>query len=421
MKASFDYANLPKGDVLCIDMKSFYASVEAVERGLDPFQVPLAIVGHQDQKGSVILASTPPLKEKYNIRTGNRLFEVPKVPEIMLVEPRMSLYIKRSLQIVNLLNSYVPRADIFIYSIDESWLDLDKTKERYGGAENMVKKIKLDIDRNFGLACSAGIGPNMFLAKVAMDIEGKKTGLANWRYEDVQTKLWPLKVNKVWGIGKKTANKFNKWQIYTMGDVARRDAEFFRRRLGVVGEEIYQQAWGIDYSIPGGFYEDTRKSIGRGATLYQDYTKRNEIRTVIFNLSEEIGYRSRQLGLAGTTVSLNIRYNRHFFKNGFQCQRKLTAATNLEHDIMKICEELLTENYKPGAPVRKISISLGDLIEENNIQLSLFNNKEKAIRLAKTRDKIRDKYGPDKLDFGLSQASGSIRARLNSNIGGHNR
>ncbi len=420
MKAPVDYAELPQGDVLCIDMKSFYASVEAVERGLDPFQVALAVVGNQDQKGSVILAATPPLKEKFNIRTGNRLYEVPKIPDIMLVEPRMSLYMKRSLQVIELLTGYVPRQDMFIYSVDESWLDLDKTKKRYGGAVRMVQKIKEDIFRKFKLSSSAGIGPNMFLAKVAMDIEGKKQGLAVWRYQDIPEKLWPVEVSEVWGIGSRTAEKFKRWKIRTVGDITRRDAGFFSRKLGVVGEEIYRQAWGIDFSLPGGYFDDVRKSIGRGATLYRDYTEPEEIRTVIFNLSEDVGYRARSLGLAGRTVSLSLSYSRSTSRRGFQAQKTLESATNLEHEILEICWELFQKKTRRrNYPVRRISVSLSSLVAKEEIQLNLFQNQEKKIRLAKTRDKIRDKFGPGKLDYGLSRAEGSIRERLNSNIGGH--
>ena len=419
MQPPIDYSELPQGDVLCIDMKSFYASVEAVERGLDPFQVALAVVGNQEQKGSVILAATPPMKKKYNIRTGNRLFEVPKKPEVFLVEPRMSLYMRRSLQVIELFTNYVPRDDIFIYSIDESWLDLDGTKDRYGGAEKMAQRIRKDIYRRFRLASSAGIGPNMFLSKASMDIEGKKRGLASWHYQDVPEKLWPVEVSEVWGIGSRTARKMKKWKIRTMGDIARRDLKFFQRKLGVVGEEIYRQAWGIDQSLTGGYYSDNRKSIGRGATLYRDYFDFEEIKTVIFNLSEDIGYRARSLGLAGKTVSLSISYSRDFRRSGFQAQETSETATNLEHEIMEGCLELLQEKHSSGAPVRKISVSLSSLVGEEEIQLNLFQNKEKEIRLAKARDEIRDRFGPDKLYFGLDRSRGSIRERLNSNIGGH--
>ncbi|MFN2364414.1 MAG: UV damage repair protein UvrX [Halarsenatibacteraceae bacterium] len=416
-----DYSRLPAGDIACLDIKSFYASIEAVERGLDPFNTAIAVVGNQDQKGSVILAASQHMKDKFNLGTGNRLYEVPDIPEIILVEPRMELYMARALQIIEIYTSYVHPDDIFVYSVDESWLDLNKTKDRHGGTKMMLTKIRNEINNKHGLACSVGVGPNMFLSKVAMDVEGKKTGYASWGYDDIQNKLWPLEVSEVWGIGKQTAAKFNKWGIYTMEDVAGRSLEFFKRRLGIVGVEIYRQAWGIDNSRPGGFYDDKRKSIGRGATLYQDYQKLEEIKTVIFNLSEDIGYRARELGLAGRTVSLYIRYSRNFHKKGFQAQQTLESATNLEHEIMETALELLNQKHQPGSPVRRISVSLSNLTGEGKIQLSLLEDKEKKIKLAKTRDQIRKKFGPEKLDYGLSQAEGSIRERLNSNIGGHKR
>ena len=421
IKPPIDYSTLPDRDIACLDIKSFYASVEAIARGVDPFKTAIAVVGNQDQKGSVILAASPYMKTEFNLGTGNRLYEIPDIPDIILVEPRMELYMERSLEIIDIYTSYVHPDDIFIYSIDESWLDLSKTEDRYGGTKKIIEKIRNEINYKYGLACSVGVGPNMFLSKVAMDVEGKKTGYARWGYDDIKDKLWPLEVSEVWGIGKKTAAKFNKWGIYTMADVASRNPEFFKRRLGVVGVEIYRQAWGIDDSRPGGFYDDKRKSIGRGATLYRDYQKLEEIKTVIFNLSEDIGYRARELGLAGKTVSLYIRYSRNFHKKGFQAQQTLESATNLEHEIMGAALELLNKKHQPGSPVRRLSVSLSNLLGEENIQLSLFQNKEKKMKLAKTRDQIRKKFGPEKLDYGLSQADGSIRERLNSNIGGHKR
>ncbi len=418
-KPPIDYSTLPDGDIACFDIKSFYASIEAIARGFDPFETAIAVVGNQDQQGSVILAASPYMKAKFNLGTGNRLYEIPDIPEILLVEPRMELYMNRALQIIDIYTSYVHPDDIFVYSVDESWLDLTSTKVRYNGTKNMVTKIKNEINNKHGLACSVGVGPNMFLSKVAMDVEGKKTGYARWGYDDIKDKLWPLEVSKVWGIGSRTAAKFNKWGIYTMGDVASRSLEFFKKRLGIVGVEIYRQAWGIDDSRPGGFYDDKRKSIGRGATLYRDYQKFEEIKTVIFNLSEDIGYRARELGLAGRTVSLYIRYSQEFYKKGFQAQQTLESATNLEHEIMRAALELLEKKYQAGSPIRRISLSLSNLLGEENVQLSLFQDKEKKMNLARARDQIRNEFGPEKLDYGLSQADGSIRERLNSNIGGH--
>jgi len=418
-KPPIDYSTLPDGDIACFDIKSFYASIEAIARGFDPFETAIAVVGNQDQQGSVILAASPYMKAKFNLGTGNRLYEIPDIPEILLVEPRMELYMNRALQIIDIYTSYVHPDDIFVYSVDESWLDLTSTKVRYNGTKNMVTKIKNEINNKHGLACSVGVGPNMFLSKVAMDVEGKKTGYARWGYDDIKDKLWPLEVSKVWGIGSRTAAKFNKWGIYTMGDVASRSLEFFKKRLGIVGVEIYRQAWGIDDSRPGGFYDDKRKSISRGATLYRDYQKFEEIKTVIFNLSEDIGYRARELGLAGRTVSLYIRYSQEFYKKGFQGQQTLESATNLEHEIMRAALELLEKKYQAGSPIRRISLSLSNLLGEENVQLSLFQDKEKKMNLARARDQIRNEFGPEKLDYGLSQADGSIRERLNSNIGGH--
>ena len=416
-----NYDTLPDDDIACIDIKSFYASIEAADRGYDPFETAIAVVGNQSQKGSVILAASPYMKAKYKLGTGNRLFEVPDCTDIILVEPRMELYRKISFSIVEIYKKYVHPDDLFVYSVDESWLDLSKTADRYGGSKSLIDRIKSDINSRFSLACSVGIGPNMFLSKVAMDVEGKKTGYTRWSYDDIGDKLWPLEISEVWGIGSKTTAKFNNWGIYTMGDIANLSQDFFERKLGKVGIEIYRHSWGIDKSRPSTIEEVNRKSIGRGATLYHDYHELREIKTVIFNLCEDIGYKARELGLAGKTVSLAVRYSRdHRFK-GFHAQKTMETVTNLDHEIMEVAMELLHKKHKSGSPVRKISVSLNNLLPEENMQLSLFKNKDDEIRLAKTKDKIRKKYGLEKLAYGLSHFNGSIRSRLDNNIGGHKR
>ncbi|MFW6035982.1 MAG: UV damage repair protein UvrX, partial [Halothermotrichaceae bacterium] len=132
-----DYKQMPHNNILCVDMKSFFASVEAVDRGLDPLKVCLAVVGDKERDGAVVLAASSALKSRYDIRTGNRLFEIPEDPEIIIVNARMGLYLKRSLQITLLFKEFVPINAIHVYSIDESWLKLDGTEKIHGD------KIKL--------------------------------------------------------------------------------------------------------------------------------------------------------------------------------------------------------------------------------------------------------------------------------------
>ncbi len=413
-----DYDNLPRQNILCVDMQSFFASVEAVSRGLDPVETPLAVLGDKKRSGSVVLAASPALKKKYSIKTADRFYQIPDDPNIKLVEARMGLYVKVSLEITRIFNNYVPLDAIHVYSIDESWLKLDGTKRLFGNKWEVAKKIKKDLLENYGLNCSMALGPNMFLSKVAMDNEGKKKGLVEWTYQDVEDKLWPLDLKKCWGIGSRLSRHFNKLGVKTVGDLAHLSLNYLEGKFGVMGTQLFYHAWGVDLSKVEGHYLDKRKNLGRGITLYSDYKDIEKIKTVIFELSEEVGKRARSRNLTGKTISLGLVYSKEELKSGFQVQRTIDIYTNLTSVIFDTAVVLLKENYR-GEAVRKVRVSLGNFSNKANIQLNIFDNKSNEIRLMEIKDYLQDKYGYQALYFGRSMKPGSIKERIKTTIGGH--
>ena len=413
-----DYKKLPRNNILCIDMKSFYASIEAVIRGLDPLETPLAVVGDMKRSGSVVLAATPPLKENYGIKTGSRLYEIPKTPEIVLVEAQMELYLERSLDITRLLNEFAPLHKIHVYSIDEAWLKLDGTEHIFGDKWQVAKKIKNKILEEYSLPCSIGLGPNMFLAKVAMDTEGKEKGLVEWSYEDVPQKLWPLPLEKCWGIGSRLTRRFNRIGIKTVGQLAKLPLSFLERRFGIMGSQLYYHAWGVDLSEVEGKYNPQPQSLGRGITLLRDYNSLREIKTVIFELCEDITRRARRQNLAGKTVNLGLGYSRKELEPGFSKQKSLSRYTCLTSEIFESCKQLLTENYS-RQKVRKVNISLSNFAPCTHLQLSLFEDKSSEIKLARLKDRVQERYGYQSLFYGRSLNKGSILKRIENTIGGH--
>jgi len=164
----------------------------ATLHNLDVQTVPIAVVGSFKQSGSVVLAASPPMKKRFRIKTGNRLFEIPSHPEIRLFEPKMAHFLDMSMAITRILHKYVPAEAIHVYSVDECFIDLTGTEKLWGDPEQTVKDIKAEILETLNLPSTAGMGPNMLMAKLALDLEAKKTGFAKWTYEDVPTKLWPI-------------------------------------------------------------------------------------------------------------------------------------------------------------------------------------------------------------------------------------
>ncbi|MFO7815526.1 MAG: UV damage repair protein UvrX [Halanaerobiales bacterium] len=413
-----DYGNLPHQSILCVDMQSFFASIEAVSRGLDPVETPLAVLGDKNRSGSVVLAASPALKRQYNIQTADRFYQIPDDPKIKLVEARMGLYVKISLEITELFNNYVPLDAIHVYSIDESWLKLDGTERLFGDKWEVAKMIKKDLLQNFGLNCSMGLGPNMFLAKVAMDNGGKKEGLVEWTYDDVEKKLWPLPLKKCWGLGRQITKHLNEIGVKTVGDLAQLPVEYLENKFGIMGNQLFYHAWGVDLSKVEGHYLDERKNLGRGITLYSDYIEPEKIKTVIFELAEEVGQRARNRKMTGKTVSLGLVYSKEELESGFHVQKTIDTYTNLTSVIYETAVILFEENYNNQA-VRKVRVSIGNFSNKANLQLNIFRNRAREIKLMKVKDQLQNKYGYQSLYYGRSLKPGSIKERIKTTIGGH--
>ena len=414
------YKYLPDRKIVCLDMRSFYASCAAVMEGLDVAETPIAIIGNKNRKGGVVLAASPPLKKKFGIKTGNRLFEIPDDPSIHLIEPKMAFFIDVSMEITRLLNKYVPKEAIHTYSIDESFIDLGGTERLWGPPEETVRRIQEDLVSQFQLRSAVGMGPNMLLAKLALDLEAKKTGLAEWKYGDVPTKLWPIApLSRMWGIGRQLERTLNNMGIFSVGDLAHTPLEKLEKKFGVMGNQLYYHAHGIDLSDLGAPLLEAQVSYGKGQTLFRDYIVRADILTVILEICEDIAMRARDAQKAGRTVHLSVGYSKHVFGGGFARSQSLDEATNDTMTIYRLCIKLL-DKFHDGRPVRRISISLSNLEEEHSMQLSLFDeHKWRNRALGRTMDSLRNKYGSTAVLRAVSYTKAGTAVEREKLIGGH--
>lgn len=414
-----DYSKLPRHKILCIDMKSFYASCECVLRGLDPLTTHLAVIGDRKISSSVVLAATPKMKIDYGIKTGNRLFEIPQYSHIHIVEARMAQYLNLSIRINRLLNQFAPLEAIHTYSVDEFWICVDGTERLFGDSWQIAEKIKTKIFKQYRLPCCIGIGPNKFLAKVILDIEAKKQDIAECQYEDVPHKLWPQEVEKIWGIGKRMRKNLNRLGILTLGHLAHFPREQLIKKFGIIGEQLYWHAWGVDLSpVKNNYPYLDQKGIGQGITLATTYQKTSEIKTVILELCEEIARRAREVKKVGRTISLGLGYSYTQGKRKIMYSYTLPQPTNITLEIYNACIKLFEENYA-GNGVKSIQITLTNLFFDKAIQLSLFEDKIKNHELGYAVDKIRAKYGSTALLRGQSYTSGGVMQDRAKKIGGH--
>jgi len=415
-----DYRLLPRNDILCLDMKSFFASVEAVRLGLDPLKDFVVVVGDSTRSGSIILAASPAMKEQYDIKTGNRLYEVPKHDRrIHIVEARMKNYLQTSVAVTKLLTRFAPMEAIHIYSIDEAWICVNGTRRLFGGRWEVAKKIRSAIYEELGLPCSIGIGPNKFLAKVILDIEAKKKGIAECQYEDVPQKLWPCPIREIWGIGAKLERHLHSMGIRTLGQLANFPIERLKKRFGVMGEQLYYHAHGVDLSPCIGLQTiDMQKGIGHGITLLRDYVHVEEIKTVLLEVSEEVARRARKENVVGKTVSLYTGYSRSEGGGGFHRSTTLNSPTNITMHIYEACLRLFFDNYD-GRIVRSVAVSLSRLVPDTEQQMSLFDNLVKKRALGYTMDYIRAKYGATAILWAKSLTPGGTAIQRSRLIGGH--
>lgn len=415
-----DYTTMPKHHILCIDMKSFYASCSAVMRGLDPLDCHLAVVGNKERPGSVVLAASPKLKKDFGIKTGSRMFEIPDDPRIILDEPKMAAYLRISTEITRLFHRYVPKEAIHVYSVDESFLKVDGSHPLWGDARTIAAKIKDEIEREFQLPCAIGIGPNMLLAKLCLDLDAKNKGIAEWTYEDVKTKLWPISpLNEMWGIGKRLQKTLNGMGIFTVGQLANYSLEKLEAKFGIMGNQLYHHAWGIDLSDIGAPIMEGQVSFGKSQILLRDYKEEAEVKHVILEMCEEVARRARTHRKAGRTVSLGIGYSHEEFGGGFHRSRSVDEPTNITMDLYRICLGLFKENYVPKT-VRSISITLSNIVDDNEIQLTLFDpSRWKRRELGYTVDHIRRKYGPKALLRAVSYTEAGTAVHRSKLLGGH--
>jgi DNA polymerase V len=399
-------------------MRSFYASVEAVKLGLDPMKTLLAVVGDPSRSGSIVLAASPALKEKYGISNVSRFFELPKDPNIHIVPAHMADYLQVSVEITRLINQYAPKEAIHQYSVDEVWVTLNGLGELFGDAMEIAKKIKQDILESFGITCSIGIGDNKFLAKVVMDLHAKKVGIAECRYEDVEEKLWPFPVEKIWGIGSRMKKNLNRMGIITLGQLARFDLNQLKKRFGIMGEQLYWHAWGVDLSpVYGDFVKHEQKGFGHGIALLRDYTK-NEVAVCILDLCEEVCRRARTAGKTGKTIHLGIAYSKET-GGGFSRSRSISIPTNVTMDVYHVCMQLFQEFYDGHSNIRHVYVTLDNLYEKAETQLNLFENRSKKTDIGYVMDAIRDKYGATAILRASSYTDAGVTIDRSKKIGGH--
>lgn len=411
--------------ILCIDLKSFYASVECAYRGLNPDKTALVVADESRGKGSIVLAVSPYLKEK-GVPSRCRIFELPKTEKIIYAKPRMNTYIKYSTEVINIYLDFISDEDLFVYSIDEAFLDVTKYLNYYKmTSSELALKILKTIEERLKIKASCGIGNNMLLAKLALDIEAKKTltGIAYWSTSDVKEKLWPITdLTKMWGIGRKMSLNLNRLGITRIYDLAHFDVKKLKKHFGIMGIELYNHANGKDESYIQD--QDKLKSVNHsysvGQVLFKDYDEKGA-KLIIREMTEDLTRRLRLNKKMASTVKLAVNYSKEF-GGGFSRQLKLDNKTSSTQKLANAFIKIFNEFYE-HLPIRKISVSVSNLSTNSTRQLSLFVDYESEYMenlIESSIDELEFTYGKNVVFKATALEEDSTKLSRGKTVGGHN-
>ena len=409
---------------LCIDLKSFYASVECVERGLDPMTTNLVVADPERERGTICLAVSPSLRGM-GVANRCRVYEIPSNLSYIMAPPRMQKYIDYSADIYAAYLKYVAKEDIFVYSIDEAFLDVTDYLPLYHmTARELGVCIMKDILDHFGITASCGIGTNLYLCKIALDITAKHAkDHIGWLDEELYRKsLWNHRpITDFWRIGPGIAKRLAGIGIFTMGDVARTEEAFLYRLLGVDAEYLIDHAWGREpVTIPEiKAYKAKDNSLGSGQVLMRDY-RYEEGLLVVKEMTDLLCLDLVEKGLVTGSLSLYIGYTGAVPSS--RGTSSLSVTTNSVQIIMREMAALFGRIASRTDPIRRINITFNHVVDEAYEQYDLFTDPiqlEKDRKIQQAVLDIKHKFGNNAILKGMNLQEGATTQERNHQIGGH--
>ena len=370
------------GWIMHVDMDAFFASVE--QRDNPQYRGKALIVGGTSSRGVVSTCSYE--ARKYGVHSAMSIVKTKQLcPQGIFIPGRFWRYEEVSEQIMNVFREFSPCIEPL--SIDEAFLDLNGMEKLVPDITALGQKVKARIKDVTGLTASVGLAPNKFLAKLASDLR-KPDGLVIIHQAEAADFIAPLPISKVFGIGGKTQEGLEHIGITTIGQLAACQVEYLQSVLGNRAQEVHDLALGIDERPVESDAE--RKSIGKEETFEQDITNKDEQLAMLWELSQQVGWRLRAEQKAGSTVTLKIKYNDfHTITRSETGQEPL----NLDEDIFQIIKELHSK-VKSRQPVRLLGVSVSKLIMEEEKAPSLFAD-DKRQRQTAVLDALKNRFGED--------------------------
>ena len=410
---------------LCIDFKSFFASVECVERSLDPMKAKLVVADPDRSEGTVCLAVSPAMKA-LGVRNRCRMYEIPKNIDFIQAPPRMRLYIEYSAEAYGVYLKYVSKDDIYVYSIDEAFLDVTDYLSMYKmTARELGEKIRQDILKTTGIPAAFGVGTNLYLAKIALDITAKHSDdfVGELDEEKYKRELWDhTPLTDFWRIGAGMAKRLEARGIYTMRGIANARLETLKDIFGVDYEIALDHANGIEPCTIADIkaYKVQSHSLNSGQVLSRDYSFK-EAETIVKEMADNLCLELFDSGLVTKSVTLSVVYSGQE-RLAQRATERLEAYTSSAQTLMACAQRLLSKAMDPRAYIRKVNIVFNDVIEEGFAQMSLFSSEpitNKERRQMQAVSSIKKRFGKNAILRGLDLKSEATMRERNAQIGGH--
>lgn len=434
---------------LCIDLKTFYASVECADRGLDPLEDDLVVADESRGSGTICLAVSGSLKAK-GVRNRCRLFEIPRNIHPIIAPPRMRHYMEVSAQIYGTYLEYISPDDIHVYSVDECFIDATPYLSLYGcSARELAVELMDAVYKRFKIRATTGIGTNLFLAKVALDITAKHVsdGIGYLDERNFKSAIWHHRpITDIWGIGPGIAARLERLGAYDLAGVCKLDESSLYREFGVTAEYLIDHAYGREPCTMAQIhaYKPRATSMSAGQVLACPYSY-EDAHTVMREMVEGIALDLVDKAVVCSHVSLYVGYakpndakplnrQRHAGEHGTRCivggygfggasaSRKLGVYTNSFKELMRRFDAIYAEVCDPERQIKRVNIGVGNLLPEELRTFDLFSDVESQKQehsLQKAVLDVKNRYGKNALLRGTSYREHATGRERNEQIGGH--
>lgn len=412
---------------LCIDQRSFYATVECVAHGLDPLFADLVVADPERSQNTICLAVSIHLKSR-GVKNRCRVKDIPPNIKYITATPRMQLYIDTAAAIYGVFLKYLAPEDIYVYSIDESFLDVTPYLAMYKmTSKELAKMIMKDVRDTVGTICTCGIGTNLYLAKIALDIIAKHAddSIGILDEQSYCEQLWDHKpITDFWRISTGTASKLWKYGITTMGDIAHFNEDSLYKWFGIDAELLIDHAWGREPTRISDIknYKSKSKSLSSSQTLMRDY-KFKEGELIAKEMADQLCLSMASKNLVTNSIALYVGYSYTEGVPGVGGTAQFSREINTAAEIVPAIAALYRRIVNPAYVIRRIGLSCNNVVEDQGcFQLNMFEDPTKQLRhkaLQEAMLGIRAKYGKNAILKGMNYEEAATIRERNNQIGGH--